>query len=200
MMTDSNNVLDLIEDSNDFIEDGEFNNDLQKWRKFLYRFKKSKQQLQDLIEAKNIFQKRYDEAIEKAQERVEAKNIFQKRYDEAIEKAQERVSYLESLCESHLKDSSYKTSTGGFKFDLCPDLGIVSLQKERVSFDLENDDSFIDKGFYRTVPESKVLDKKSVNEYLKKCVVDGDVVIDQSTGEVVEGVIVKRSRTLKVDL
>jgi hypothetical protein len=178
-MTDSNNVLDLIEDSSDFIEDGEFNNDLQKWRKFLYRFKKSKQQLQDLIEAKNI---------------------FQKRYDEAIEKAQERVSYLESLCESHLKDSSYKTSTGGFKFDLCPDLGIVSLQKERVSFDLEDDDAFIDKGFYRTVTESKVLDKKGVNEYLKKCVVDGDVIIDQSTGEVVEGVIVKRSRTLKVDL
>ena len=185
-MTDSNNVLDLIEDSNDFIEDGEFNNDLQKWRKFLYRFKKSKQRLQDLIEAKNIFQKQYDEA--------------QKRYDETIEKAQERVSYLESLCESHLKDSSYKTSTGGFKFDLCPDLGIVSLQKERVSFDWEDDDAFIDKGFYRTVPESKVLDKKGVNEYLKKCVVDGDVVIDQSTGEVVEGVIVKRSRTLKVDL
>lgn len=165
-------IISKIEGLNNL--EGETPNDLNWWRKVLYRHKIELEEIREIEHVR-------DSIIEK--------------YDSEIKKRRENIEFSRNLIETNIKGTKFRTKTGGYKIDQFPDIGTLSLSKERVNYVVNKEDCFLEKGFSRVIPERIEIDKKALNKYLDTCHIEGEYLVDKETGEVIEGVSISKSRT-----
>lgn len=146
-------------------------NDLNEWRKLIYKYKDKSKRLKELTQIKD--------------------NLI-KKYDEAIEKKEWELEHLKTFMVHQLELSDFDTKSGGKKIDQFPDLGTFSVSKKIPKFETKDDQYFINMGFARTYPEEIKVDKKALNDFLKTChITDDGKVVDSFSGEVFENITVK---------
>lgn len=133
------------------------------------------------------------ENLEKLKKEVleETKN----KYDKQIEKFSGPLDRLtEYLKHQLLADRSKFQKSGGYKVNI-PDVGVFSCSKEKIGFE-PTEEQLEDKKYFET---KESFSKKKFNEFCKKyAVTDDGLVINEETGEIVEGMKIVKSRNWKV--
>jgi hypothetical protein len=188
-----------MQDLMDEVEGGEINeneplgDDLEMWRKLLYRYSKEIKSYKELDAIRGEKIEEYDLKFKEIIDKVVGP------YDDKLKKKREEIDRLKELIEGNLKHNSFKTKSGGYKIDQFPHIGTVSLSKEKISYVFDDEKKFIDKGFKRVVPERVELDKMAAKEYLKKCEIVNGELVDLETGEILNGVNIEYSRSFRFD-
>ncbi len=165
--------VECIEEENVLEEEGK-ENDPMWWRRALFAYSKKRRELKEFEEQRRI--------------------VLDK-WDKAHSKRKEELSSFEAFLQSQLMASKYKTKTGGYKFDMAPDIGVISIDKPRTKYIKDNEYWVEHPEFTREVVTKKV-DTKAIDTYLSQFKVFGDRVIDNN-GEVVPGVTVEQSNTFR---
>jgi len=138
------------------------------WRRALYALNKKRQDLREFQEQKQLIL-----------------DVWNK----ANNKRERGLASFEAFLQSQLKNSKYRTKTGGYKFDMAPDLGVISIHKPRTKF-------VKDEEFWKTQPEfveeifTTKLKNKDIDKYLAQFKIHEGHVIDNN-GEVIPGVRVE---------
>ncbi len=153
-------------------------NDPDWWRKVAYSYKKMDEEINQLKFLRD--------------------NIL-KKYDTLIQSRRQELENFRTFIEIQLQESDFTTKTGGFKINMFPDIGIFSLSKKSVTFEVNDESYWIKKGFSRVIPEKKEIDKKSLNEHLKSLnlTIELNRVIDTDTGEIIPGVVAITKRSFQ---
>jgi len=177
-MSAMEDTIDELEDVVDEDIDSSRFNDPEWWRRVAYRYKKNIEEIKELKFMRDKIVEKYDSLIQTRKQEFDGFGVF---------------------LEMQLQQSKFTTKSGGFKVDMFPDIGVFSLRKEALTFEVTDQDYWINKGFARVIPEEKRLDKKGVNEYLKSLNLDTEMgrVIDKSTGEVMPGVSAIKKRSFR---
>ncbi len=151
--------------------------DIKRWRELLLSLKDERTQYNEQVEI--------------------LKNITSA-YNKDLDFRNQRISELESIVKNYAPAFGRKTPTGGYRVDQFPDIGVVSLHKERVRIK-PNEEYWSQKPeFIRTKQE---FDKKAFNDTYT---VDlSGMIINKVTGELVENmekVEIVKSQTLSIKL
>lgn len=177
-MSAMENTIDELEGVGDEDIDNPKCNDPEWWRRVAYSYRKKDEQIKQLEFMR-------DKIVEK--------------YNTLIKSRKQKLQNFETSIEIQLKESSFTTKTGGFKVDMFPDIGIFSLSKESLTFEVNDEDYWIKKGYLRIIPEQNELDKKSLNKHLKTLSLDTDKgqIINKDTGEVMPGIVAIKKRSFQ---